>query len=140
VTFVVKVRGSPPCTAIADYECPVHGRFELTVPRDPNGDPPSVVVCLVPADVQPENGFSPCGHRAEYRISAPLVRVRRVEAVKGAWQKPERKTFTDTRNLGEGQPLHEWKEDRARVWEEKRKEDVVRFAREHNESMARGSG
>jgi hypothetical protein len=56
--------------------------------------------------------------------------VRALEAVKGKWEKPARATYTDTRNLGEGQPLHEWKEDRAKVWEEKRKADVMKFARE----------
>jgi hypothetical protein len=76
-----------------------------------------------------------CGLRSPWVISSPLTRVNPIEAVKGKWTKPERKTYTDTRNLGEGQPLHEWREDRAKIWEEKRKEDVVRFAREHNERV-----
>ncbi len=30
---------------VAEYLCPVHGRFELTVDRDANGDPPDEATC-----------------------------------------------------------------------------------------------
>lgn len=140
MSFVVKYRGTPTRTTIADYECPAHGRFEATVERNEDGDPPVEIACE--RRVVNEGGLVPsmvrCGLPCEWRISAPLARVRQIEAVKGGWTKPERKTWTDTRNIGEGQPLYEWREDRAKIWEEKRKEDVVRFAREHNERVIGG--
>ena len=134
MTFVVKHRGAPatPFT-FADYECPAHGRFEREVERDANGDPPATVECGHPRDTIWGRVY--CTNIAEYCISAPLVRVRKVEAVRGKWERPERPTFTDTRNLGEGQSLADWKADRAKVWEEKRKQDVIRFARENNENL-----
>jgi hypothetical protein len=135
VTFVIKVRGSRG-VMLADYECPVHGRFEATVQRDASGDPPETEQCPV---IDRENdGEFWCGMESEYRICAPLTRVNPIEAVKGKSQKPERETWTDTRNIAEGQPVYEWREDRAKIWEEKRKQDVYNFAREHNERVIGG--
>lgn len=128
MTFVIKVRGASSQPIVAEYMCPEHGRFDVTVARDANGDPPSEHPCpgLWGADE--------CGRAALWVISAPHTRVQKVTAVtRGKWQKPEHKTWTDTRNIAEGQPLYEWKEDRAKIWEEKRKEDVMRFAKEHHE-------
>lgn len=34
---------------VAEYECPVHGRFQVTVKRV-NGDPPDEVICQQPTD------------------------------------------------------------------------------------------
>lgn len=136
MTFVIKTRGARG-TMLVDYECPTHGRFEALVQRDENGDPPETQPC----SHRTFEGYAPpapCNLVAEIRICPPLARVNPIEAVKGKWQKPERKTWTDTRNLGEGQPLYDWKEDRAKVWEEKRKQDVYDFAREHNERVIGG--
>ncbi len=119
MTFKITIRGNPSPTTIADYHCPVHGRFELTVARTAEGDAPDEQPC-------PE-----CEGPATWCISAPMARVNQIEAVKGKWTKPERPTYTDTRNLGEGQPLYDWKEDRAKVWEDRRKADVMKFAKEH---------
>lgn len=147
MTFKITVRGTPTPTTIADYHCPIHGRFEMTVERTPEGDAPDEVRCQSPIvppfpvadrDSNQDLVFVQCVEVATWCISAPLARVNKVEAVKGKWQKPERKTWTDTRNLGEGQALYDWKEDRAKVWEEKRKQDVVNFAREHNERVIGG--
>lgn len=138
MSFIRKYRGAPTATIAAEYECEVHGRFEIDVERDPNGDAPDVIPCPV---LQPGSDIDdmPCGRAAIWCISAPLARVRRIEAaVKGKWQKPEFKTWTDTSAIAEGQPLYEWKEDRAKVWEEKRRQDVVDFAREHNERVIGG--
>jgi hypothetical protein len=121
MSFTIKLRGSPTPTTIADYFCEEHGRFEAQVERTPEGDAPDEIPCVE------------CSAPATWCISAPLARVNPIEAVKGKWQKPERPTWTDTRNLGEGQPLYEWREDRAKVWEEKRKADVMEFARSVNE-------
>lgn len=34
MTFIIKTRGDAKALIAAEYECPVHGRFEITVPRD----------------------------------------------------------------------------------------------------------
>lgn len=134
MTYIVKIRSEGRTKTIAaEYECPEHGRFELDVERNDAGDAPDIVPC----PIDDEDGA--CGRPAEWRISSPMTRVRNIEAAKkGKWEKPERKTWTDTSALGEGQPLYEWREDRARIWEEKRKQDVMRFAREHNERVIGG--
>ena len=130
MTFKITIRGSPSPTIAAEYECPEHGRFELDVERSKSGDAPDMIACPIHPD---------CGLLAIWCISSPLCRVRKVEAMtRGKWQKPERSPWTDTSAIAEGQPLYEWKEDRARIWEEKRKEDVVRFARENNERVIGG--
>lgn len=141
--FVIKIRGSAPRIAIADYECPVHGRFEAQLERDANGDPPERIGCTRVIKVgqwssdrtSGSEADALCPEEAEYRISAPLARVRQVEAVKGGWAKPERSTWLDTRDLGEGQSLGDWRERRAQIREEERKKDVMRFVREHHESV-----
>lgn len=69
-----------------------------------------------------------CGGRATWTPSALVAcRVRRVEVVRGGWQKPERPTYLDTRELGEGQSMDEFRAKRKAVWEERRKADVMAF-------------
>jgi hypothetical protein len=144
MTFVIKVRGARG-EMRTDYECPVHGRYTATVQRDEKGDPPETTKCPAYEGTTPPTVITPgwvgvfrCDRDSELRICAPLTRVNPIEAVKGKSQKPERKTWTDTRNIAEGQPVYEWKEERAKVWEEKRKQDVYNFAREHNERVIGG--
>lgn len=100
---------------IAEYLCPVHGRFTLTVDRDANGDPPAQAKC-------PTNAIEiACGEISAFAISSPgYAKVRNWEVVRGKWEKPERPTYFDTRELGEGQPLEEFRAKRAKVWEEHR--------------------
>ena len=50
--------------------------------------------------------------------------MRRVEVVRGKYEKPERPTYLDTRKLGEGQDIEEFRAERARIWDEKRRADV----------------
>lgn len=139
MTWIIKIRSEGRTkTVAADYECPLHGRFDLDVERNDAGDAPDVIPCPITVGNLETGEKVPCGIRAEYRISAPLARVNPLEAIKGRSQKAERKTWTDTTAVGEGQPLYDWHEDRAKIWEEKRKEDVVKFAREHNESVIGG--
>jgi hypothetical protein len=137
MTYIVKISGSPSRTVAAEYECPAHGRFETDVERNEQGDAPDVIPCRVELLDDYFCGDPPalCMKPSEWRISAPMTRVRRIEAIKGKSQKPERETWTDTRNIAEGQPLHEWWDDRAAVWERRRQQDVVAFAREHNERI-----
>lgn len=132
MTFTIKhTRSDRPM--VAEYRCPVHGLFSLEVTRDENGDPPSTRPCSAPKDRCLRDGCAApyaCGLPSPYCVSAPRVGVRRVEAVKGKWEKPERKTFLDTRNLGEGQELDDFRADRERIWDEKRKQDLKELLRD----------
>lgn len=124
MTWLYKFRGAPTRTAIADYECPVHGRFEREVARDENGDPPATRICGAMI-FHGERDAVVCIRDAEYRISAPLCRVKRFEFIRGKSEKPEHKTWLDTTNLGEGQSLEEFREDRAKIREEQRVAEMV---------------
>jgi hypothetical protein len=131
----INVRTAPGALVAAEYHCPVHGRFALDVPRDANGDPPSSATC--PAGVRWElagAGDELQGWRcapAPFVISAPgIAKVRRVEAVRGKSQQAEFETWTDTTNLGEGQDIDDWKDDRAKVWEREREREAMELARE----------
>lgn len=107
---------------IAEYLCPVHGRFALEVARDENGDPPDEMPC----DFEIEScGNDPCGRPSSFAISKPgYAKVKAVEAVRGGYQKAERPTWTDTTNLGEGQDLDDWWDDRDKVWERHRESEI----------------
>lgn len=120
MSFTIKVRGAPPPTAIADYYCEEHGRFELQVKRNDQGDPPETVPC--PAFHC--DACAGCGKPAVYCISAPLARVKAVSVTQGKYQKPERKTWLDTRELGEGMPLEEWQAKRAAIRDEQRRKEL----------------
>lgn len=75
----------------------------------------------------PDNIDCPgCEGQARWMPSASVAcRVKRWEVVRGKWEKPERKTYLDTRKLGEGQSIEEFRAERRRVWEERRKEHVM---------------
>ncbi len=71
MTFQIKLRGSADRPIAAEYLCPVHGRFVLTVERDQHGDPPGEAAC-------PGGGsWGHCapGKSSPFVISAPLVGV-----------------------------------------------------------------
>lgn len=105
---------------VAEYLCPVHGRFELTVERDVNGDPPAQAFCP-----------TTCGRASPFAISNPgYAKVRAVEAVRGGYEKPAFETWTDTTALGEGQDLDDWHDDRAKVWERHREAEVHKLTKE----------
>lgn len=121
MTFIIKIRGALDRPIAAEYMCPVHGRFTVTISRDENGDAPSEVFCERPAIGTPT---LVCLGRSPYVISAPLVGVRRVEVVRGGWEKPARKTFLDTRDLGEGQDIDEWRAGREAIRDEERRKGL----------------
>ncbi len=126
MTFKIILRGSPSPTVAAEYHCPTHGRFEIDVERTSEGDAPDSVQCVFD-----DGADERCLLQCIWCISAPDCRVRKFEVVKGKSEKPAKKTYLDTSDLGEGQPLYEWREKRAEIWETKRKEDVVKFGKEH---------
>lgn len=128
MTFVRKFSGDRTAPIVAVYTCPEHGEFDATVERDENGEAPDVEPCPFPV-YQPgdccEDHCALCYKPATWTPSPVASRVRRVEAVKGTWEKPERPTYLDTRELGEGMDDDEFRAKRAAVWERKRQEDVM---------------
>lgn len=98
----------------ADYTCDVCAIvFEATVPSPA----PDGVEC------------PGCGTLAHWTPSPIACRVPRFEVSRGKWEKPERPTYLDTRELGEGQSMDEFRAKRKAVWEEKRKADVMAIKR-----------
>lgn len=119
------------------YTCPEHGEFDAEVQRNENGEAPDEIECTAVVDTPPilqTDGWLK-GRHAVFRgyCSLPSTwtpspvgcRVRRVEAVKGKWEKPERPTYLDTRELAEGMDIEEFEAKRAAIWDEKRKQDVM---------------
>lgn len=150
MTYTVKFRGDITRPILAAYTCPVHGEFDAEVARDESGGAPEVIECTVgdPFDDcigcggQPSapgapdckrcNGTarSPCGRDAVWTPTPVGCSVRRVEVVRGKWEKPERPTYLDTRKLGEGQDIDDFREERRKIWDEKRKAEVMKMVRE----------
>lgn len=139
MTWQIKIRGVADRPIAAEYQCPTHGRFGLTVDRDANGDAPEQQRCphrladllmvgdeefSVHAYLQMPEHTTHCGRPSPYVISAPRVAVRRVEVERGGWQKPERKTWLDTRNLGEGQDVDDFRADRERIRDDERRRSL----------------
>jgi hypothetical protein len=126
MTFVIKVRGSAPM--VAEYLCPKHGRFDELVDRDANGDPPARRICGAEMVDEYFPGDPPalCARVAEFVMSAPIGRVKRGEAgVQGKYEPPPHSGYMDTRALGEGQSLDEWRADRAKVRQEQRIREIT---------------
>ena len=94
---------------LSDYFCPACDVSFETLVTAPS---PDVVAC-------PD-----CDGPASWQPAAVLGRVKRDEVVRGKYEKPERKTWLDTRELGEGMPLSEWKEKRRKIRDEQRWKEV----------------
>jgi hypothetical protein len=105
---------------VACYTCEEHGEFDTVVERDSNGEAPDTITCRY--------GLSPeteCSRTARWTPTPIPGRVRRIEVSRGKWEKPERSTYLDTRELGEGQSMEEFQKKRKAVWDEKRKAEVM---------------
>lgn len=140
MSFVRKFSGDRTMPIVAVYTCAVHGEFDAEVERDENGEAPDSITCSVfdpNADCigcggQPSapgapdcllcDGacVSPCSREATWTPSPVGCRVRRVEVTRGKYEKPERKTYLDTRKLGEGQPIEEFQAERRKIWRDVR--------------------
>jgi hypothetical protein len=128
--FRIKVRTSPGAPMTADYECPVHGRFEATVERDDVGDPPTETAC--PHRVEPRSfalfgvhgeeraRLFVCGKPSPWRISCPPVHTQFVVTASHGKSaaKPHPETM-DTRMLAEGRK-NEFRKQRKKLKEERR--------------------
>jgi hypothetical protein len=88
-----------------DYECPTgHGVFEALADRDALDWHPCPV----------------CSKPSILIMPAPMGRVRLAEVERGGVSKPDSPMFLDTRELGEGMPMEEWRAKRDKVYEERR--------------------
>ena len=110
MTFVVRSSGDRSATIVCVYTCPRHGEFDAEVNRDESGSAPDFADC----------GSLGCQLKATWTPVAISCRVRRVEVVRGKYEKPERKTYLDTTDLGEGQSDEEFRAQRRKIWREHR--------------------
>jgi hypothetical protein len=145
VTYTVKHRGDRTATIVCVYTCPEHGEFETEVQRDETGSAPDHASCTRDvygpcdacgleeeahwSDDVNHHHYRACGQSSAWTPQPITCRVKRFEVVRGGWEKPERKTFLDTRNLGEGQSMEEFKAERKKIWDEKRHADAMAFKR-----------
>jgi hypothetical protein len=95
MTWTIKTRGDSKALIAAEYECPVHGRFEVPVPRDEVVDlmrcPISVDELYAIGNDRPiDHGYDLfCGRIAPFRFPCPMTRVQRVTAARRG-KDPER--------------------------------------------------
>lgn len=88
---------------LSDYRCSTCGPFEALAPSDADA-----VDC-------PE-----CGERSPWMPAPVHGRVRLGEVVRGKVAKPDSPMFLDTRDLGAGMPLKEWRAKRDKIYQERR--------------------
>lgn len=113
--WTLKVRSNPGSPIAANYECPAHGVFTATVPRDASGDPPAEIPCPELEDVLPMSG-NRCGLTSPWRPTAPLGKVKLGQVVQGkVGEYPPDHMCLDTRELGDGMPKHEWRAKQEKI-------------------------
>lgn len=96
---------------LQDFACHDCGPFSATTARDATDAP-----------------CPDCGKPAPWVMSAPFGAVNGVSVVRGVVEKPASPFYCDTRELGEGMPLAEWKAKRAKYEQERNhqeKKDVL---------------
>ena len=116
MTWILRSRGDPTAPIAAEYECPVHGRFTLTVKRPA----PDKMPCPVTVEIEHhcedppcmDCGFTQwqCLEMAPWRFPTPLGKVKAGEVSQGkVMEYPPDRVCLDTRPLAEGMPYAEWK-------------------------------
>jgi hypothetical protein len=137
--FVIKTRGARG-PMVAEYFCPLHGRFEATVDRDEHGDPPATLKC--PAvdrcyavdyghiePMQPPAIDVECPiDDAEHVISAARLKFPFFKGPvfrgNGRPEEQPSPTYMDTEPLADGMPAWEFAEKRKKVWEDWREAKI----------------
>jgi hypothetical protein len=108
--WVTKVRGDATAPIAAEFECPDHGRFELTAPRD---QLPDSAPCprWKPSTADPAVPVVRCGAVSPWCFPSPgAARVKLGEVVQGkVMEYPPEHVCLDTRPLADGMPLGEWR-------------------------------
>jgi hypothetical protein len=90
-----------------EYLCDSHGRFSALVDRDG----PDWHACPT------------CSTPSIWVISAPMGRVRLAEVERGGVSKPDSPMYLDTRELGEGMGMDEWRAKRDKLYEDRRHQE-----------------
>ncbi len=106
---------------LADFTCPRHGRFELLVDADDDwASCPERMDCC-------DEHIDFCGEFSPWSPSPVRGRVRIGEVERGKVDKPDSPMMLDTRELGEGMPMEEWRAKRDRMYEERRHKEAKDF-------------
>ncbi len=104
MTWTVKVRGAHSQPISRDFLCDECGPFSAIV-EDRDAETHPCPDCSKPAPI----------------ADSPVMgRVRLIEAVKGRWEKPAKATYLDTRDLGEGQDVDDFRAKRRKLWRDVR--------------------
>lgn len=117
MSWILKLRGDSSAPILAEYECPVHGRFEVTAPRPA----PDVTPCPVELDVPYTKGdtvvtFHRCCTPSPWRFPMPHGRVKAGEVIQGKSDpRPPGEVMLDTRPLADGMPYSEWKAKQDKI-------------------------
>ena len=122
MTWRLTVRSNPGSVVTADYECPVHGRFEAVVERDANGDPqagaecPQQTGCIV-IDEHGGQHVQICRAPSPWVIAAAgHVKVKAGEVSRGKSDaRPADRHVMNTECLADGMSMTEFKKRRAAV-------------------------
>lgn len=110
---------------LADFMCPVHGRFEMLV--DANADTalcpaPNALAAWLVEDLAHLAVHGPvrqvCGIASPWTPSPVAGRVRLVEVSRGKVEPPPTPQHYNTEKLGEGQRYSEWRAERKAMWRE----------------------
>lgn len=127
MTFTIKIRGGRG-PMLGEYECPVHGRFELVVDRDEAGDPPGEAPC--PAETPSDDDLEArCGRPSPWRISMPAVHTKFVVTASKGKNAPKPHAYSmDTRMLAEGR-RNDFRKQRKKIREELRHKRVKELLR-----------
>ena len=95
---------------LADYLCPEHGLFETLEQSH---------LDYTRCTFRDENG-NECGLWSAWSPSPVHGRVSLASVSTGRYEPPPTKQYLDTRKLGEGQTMQEFRAERAKVHEERR--------------------
>lgn len=113
MTWKMTLRGDSTAPISAEYECPLHGRFIVTVPRPAPGAMPCPELC--PPDDKIRL-LHECMADSPWRFPTPIGRVRAGEMVRGkTGELPPDHIMMDTSCLADGMPIEEFKARRAKV-------------------------
>lgn len=133
MTFVIKTTGAGGFI-VAEYLCPLHGIFEVTVQRDANGDAPDTHPCMVidelgvVADLDDHPDLTLCCAISPWTVSAPKPKVWTVKptaAVSGGDMKDRPPHMLDTRPLAEGMKHSEWKKKQRELTRARRHAQLI---------------
>lgn len=107
--YTVKIRGGGGYES-RDFSCEEHGVFDALIQRGLREPQPC------PA----------CGRDSEMVMSAPLGRVKLGEVTRGKVEPAPSPYALDTQPLADGMPLGEFKKQRRKLWDDKRRADWKR--------------